>query len=183
MHNLKSIDTNWTLFLDRDGVINHEKHLGYINTWEEFRLYDGVVEAFLIFATRFQHIFIITNQRGIARGITKIKDLINIHDNFKESIIASGGRIDQIYYCSDLEDTSPNRKPNPGMAIQAKKDHPSIDLSKSIMVGNTISDMNFGRNAGIAMNIFLSTTMKDMPLPNPLIDMVFVSLQEFAEAL
>lgn len=183
MPNLPSIDTSWTLFLDRDGVINKEKHLGYINNWNEFELYEGVTDAFKIFALKFGLLFIVTNQRGIAKGITKLSDFITIHDNLKDSLLSTGGRIDQIYYCSDLEDDSSNRKPNPGMALQAKRDYPSIDFSKSIMVGNTISDMNFGRNAGIAFNVFLPTTIQEMLFPDPVIDFVFPSLVAFANAL
>ena len=78
---------------------------------------------------------------------------------------------------------SPNRKPNPGMGLQAIKDFPEIDLSKSIMIGNTLSDMKFGRNLGVAVNIFLSTTQKDMVLPHEDIDLVFNDLISVAKAL
>ena len=180
---LKSIDSAWTLFLDRDGVINDEKHMDYINTWDEFKMYDGVQEAFKIFSGRFGLIFIITNQRGVAKGITRAQDLGLIHENLTNVIIASGGWINKIYFCTDLDDKSPNRKPNPGMAIQAKNEFPSIDFSKSVMVGNTLSDMGFGRNSGIKINIFLPTTLPQLPLPNPLIDFVFPSLLSVAHAL
>jgi D-glycero-D-manno-heptose 1,7-bisphosphate phosphatase len=62
MIDLKKIDKSWTLFLDRDGVINHEKHLDYIHTWDEFRFYEGVEEAFAIFSRIFKRIVIVTNQ-------------------------------------------------------------------------------------------------------------------------
>ena len=180
---LKSIDPTWTLFLDRDGVINAEKHLLYVNTWEEFNMYEGVLEAFKIFSIKFGLIFIITNQRGISKGITKAEDLSIIHENLSKDIVATGGRVDSIYFCTDMDDLSPNRKPNPGMAIQAKNDFPSIDFSKSIMIGNTLSDMGFGRNAGIAINIFLPTTLPGMETPHPLIDFIFPSLKAVADAL
>jgi histidinol phosphatase-like enzyme len=78
---------------------------------------------------------------------------------------------------------SENRKPNPGMGLQAMKDFPKIDLSKSIMIGNTLSDMKFGRNLGVALNIFLPTTRKDIPLDDVDIDMVFDNLISVAKAL
>ena len=177
------IDTSWTLFLDRDGVINDEVHLKYVNTWEEFNMYEGVKEAFRIFSEKFGLIFIITNQRGVSKGITKAEDLTIIHDNLTTDIIAASGRIDKIYFCTDMDDLSPNRKPNPGMAWQAKKDFPAIDFSRSMMVGNTLSDMGFGRNAGVGINIFLPTTLAGIALPHPLIDFIFPSLERFAEAL
>ena len=94
----------------------------------------------------------------------------------------AGGRIDAVYFCADLEDGSPNRKPNPGMGLQAVKDFPEIDLSKAIMVGNTISDMKFGRNLGV-QTIFLPTTRPEVDLNDDRIDAVYNSLIDFANAM
>ena len=174
MKQLKNIDTSWTLFIDRDGVINEEKHLDYIRTWQEFKFYEGVKEAFAIFNKKFGKIIVVTNQRGIARGLTLIEDLEIIHQNMLAEINGAGGRIDKVYYCPEME--SPHRKPNPGMGLQATKDFPEIDLEKSVMIGNTISDMKFGRNLGVAINIFLPTTRKDVDLNDENIDMVFDNL-------
>jgi histidinol-phosphate phosphatase family protein len=177
---LNKIDNTWTLFLDRDGVINHEKHLDYIHTWDEFIFYEGVQEAIAIFAKTFRHIIIVTNQRGIAKGVTKIEDLNLIHKNMIAAIEENGGSIDAVYFCADME--SPNRKPNPGMGLQATLDFPGIDLSKAIMVGNTLSDMQFGRNLGI-QTIFLPTTRPEVDLNDERIDAVYNSLIDFASAL
>ena len=183
MFNLKNIDKSWSLFLDRDGVINDEKHLDYIHTWEEFKFYDGVKEALTIFSGKFGKIFIVTNQRGVAKGITKLEDLELIHKNMVEEFEEAGGRIDKVYYSLDFDDESPNRKPNPGMGLQAKNDFPEVDFSKSIMIGNTLSDMKFGRNLGVAANIFLPTTRKDIDLNDPDIDLVFNDLISVARSL
>lgn len=181
MKNLKNIDSSWTLFIDRDGVMNDEKHEDYIHTWDEFKFYEGVKEAFEIFNKKLGIIVIITNQRGVAKGVTKIEDLHLIHKNMQEEIELAGGRIDQIYVCTEME--SQNRKPNTGMGLQAMKDFPEIDLSKSLMIGNTLSDMKFGRNLGVAINIFLPTTRKEVPLGHPDIDLVFNDLISAAKAL
>lgn len=181
MKNLKKINTSWTLFIDRDGVMNTEKHADYIHTWEEFKFYKGVKEAFEIFNRKLGVIVIITNQRGVAKGLTKIEDLHLIHKNMQEEIEAAGGRIDNIYLCTEMEST--NRKPNTGMGLQAIKDFPEIDLSKSLMIGNTLSDMKFGRNLGVAINIFLPTTRKEVPLDHEDIDLVFDDLISVAKAL
>ena len=178
---LKNIDSSWTLFIDRDGVVNDEKHLDYIHTWDEFKFYKGVKEAFQIFTKKFGFIIMITNQRGVAKGLTKLENLHLIHKNMLHEIEDAGGRIDKIYVCTEME--SPNRKPNPGMGLQAIKDFPKIDLSKSIMIGNTLSDMEFGRNLGVKINIFLPTTRKDVDLKNEKIDMVFNALISVAKAL
>lgn len=179
---LSQIDHSWTIFLDRDGVINHEKHEDYIHNWDEFRFYDGVPEAFAIFARRFHRIIIVTNQRGIGKGVTKLTDLEDIHERMQAAVETAGGRIDAVYYCPDLDNESPNRKPNPGMGLQAMKDFPDIDISKALMVGNTMSDMKFGRNLGIH-TVFLPTTRPEVNQQDPAIDLVFDSLLDFANAL
>lgn len=181
MNDLKNINSSWTLFIDRDGVVNDEKHLDYIHTWDEFKFYEGVKEAFKIFNKKFGIIIMVTNQRGVAKGLTKIEDLHLIHRNMLKEIENAGGRIDRIYFCTEME--GENRKPNPGMGLQAKKDYPNIDLSESVMIGNTLSDMEFGRNLGVAMNIFLPTTRKDIPLNHEDIDFVFDDLISVAKAL
>ncbi len=182
MPGLNKIDKTWTLFLDRDGVINHEKHQDYIHTWDEFNFYEGTKEAIAIFAKIFKHIIVVTNQRGVGKGVTKLHDLELMHKNMITEIEKSGGRIDAIYFCPDVEDTSPNRKPNPGMGLQAAKDIPGIDLTRSIMIGNTLSDMQFGRNLG-AQTIFLPTTRPEVDLKDGRIDAVYASLIAFATDL
>lgn len=169
------------MFIDRDGVVNEEKHDDYIHKWEEFRFYEGAKEAFRILNENFGIIVMITNQRGVTKGLTRMEDLQLIHKNMKLEIEASGGRIDKIYVCTDME--SENRKPNPGMGLQALKDFPQIDLRKSIMIGNTLSDMEFGRNLGVAINIFLPTTRKDVDRQDSRIDLVFDDLISVASAL
>ena len=176
------IDSNWTLFLDRDGVINHEAHLSYINNWNEFKFYEGAKEAFKIFAAHFKYICIVTNQRGVAKGVTKIENLYSIHQKMTAEILEDGGRIDGIYFCADADLDSPDRKPNAGMATQAKKDFPAIDFSKSIMVGNNLSDMGFGRNIG-AKTVFLTTTAPDTDPANECIDVMYGTLHQFALSL
>jgi len=181
LKSLKNIDSSWTLFIDRDGVINHEKKDDYIHKWDEFEFYEGVKEAFKIFNKKFGKIILVTNQRGVAKGLTKTEDLLLIHKNMILEIEEAGGRIDKIYFCAEME--SPNRKPNPGMGLQALKDFKSIDLSKCIMIGNTLSDMKFGRNLGVSINIFLPTTRKDVDLNDPDIDLVFSDLISVAKNL
>ncbi|MEO8174588.1 MAG: HAD-IIIA family hydrolase [Sediminibacterium sp.] len=182
MLDLKKIDRSWTLFLDRDGVINHDKDNDYIRDWNEFRFYDSTLEALAIIEKHFGRIVVTTNQKGVGKGLMSVADLDNIHANMLTRIKEKGGRIDKVYYCSDLSDDSANRKPNPGMAHQAKADFAEIDLSKSMIVGNRISDMGFGRNAGI-YTVFVATTHPETVFPDPLIDLRFDDLLAFAKAL
>ncbi len=88
----------------------------------------------------------------------------------------------KIYFSPDLENEAINRKPNAGMALQAKKDFPQIDFEKSIMVGNKLSDMQFGRAKNMH-TVFLSTTNPEIAFPHELIDYRFNDLCEFANAL
>jgi len=111
-----------------------------------------------------------------------VEDLHDVHALMLEQITRAGGRIDKIYFCADMHDDSPNRKPNTGMALQAKKDFPGIDFSKSIMAGNKLSDMEFGRNAGM-QTVFIASTNPETPFPHELIDARFDSLFDFASAI
>ena len=182
MIDLNQIDNTWTLFLDRDGVINHEKHLDYIHTWDEFQFYDGAKDAIAVFAKKFKRIIVVTNQKGIGKGVSQLADVQLIHKNMVAEIEDAGGRIDAVYFCPDLEETSPNRKPNPGMGFQALKDFPDIDLSKAIMIGNTLSDMSFGRNLAV-QTIFLPTTRPEVDRQDGRIDAVYESLSAVADQL
>lgn len=179
---LENTDPTWTLFLDRDGVINYEKENEYILNWSEFQFYPHATEAIHLLSKKFNTIIVISNQRGVGRGLMSETDLMDIHERMTLKIEEDGGRIHRIYYCTAPEATNFYRKPNPGMALLATKDFPSIDLSKSIMVGNKPSDMQFGRNAG-TYTVYLKTTHPNQPLPHPDIDLAFDDLMHFAKAL
>ena len=178
---LDQINNEWSLFLDRDGVINHDKDNDYIRNADEFRMYEDTLSALATLSKIFPRIVIVTNQKGVGRGLMTENDLHSIHHLLVSEVNRTGGRIDHIYYCTDLSNDSPNRKPNPGMAFQAKQDFPAIDFSKSIIVGNRLSDMEFGRNAGM-FTVFVATTHPETPYPDSRIDLRLNSLFEFSEA-
>lgn len=138
-----------TLFLDRDGVVNRQRPGDYVKSIDEFVFLDGVEEAMSILAKRFRRIILITNQRGIGKGLMDEKMLAEIHAYMLKKIRLAGGRIDKIYFCPAVDDENPFRKPNIGMALQAKTDFPEIDFSQSIMAGDSLVDVKFANNAGI----------------------------------
>lgn len=179
---LKAIDKSWTLFLDRDGVINEDKIGSYIFNTDEFFFTEGMPGLFKKLAEKFKYIIVVTNQRGVGRKLMTEDALDSIHQKMKEEVIDAGGKIDAIYYCTAVDNIHPSRKPNPGMIIKAKKEFPDIDLSKSIMVGNNPGDMQLGRNAG-TYTVFVKTTHPEMELPRPDIDLLYDSLADFAKAL
>ncbi len=146
----KNIDKRWTLFLDRDGVINKRIYGGYVQHWETFEFLPGVPESLAVFSRIFGRIIVITNQQGIAKGIMNKEQLQSVHRKMLAEVEKAGGKIDAVFHCPDMASKPENcRKPSAFMALKAKKRFPAIDFSKSIMVGDAESDMAFGKNVGM----------------------------------
>ena len=179
---LSMIDKSWTLFLDRDGVINEERLGEYVLHWGEFIFGKGVLHTFKKLSDTFGRVIVVSNQRGVGKQLMTETDLQTIHLEMQREVEIVGGKIDNIYYCTEKDDKCFYRKPNPGMALQAVNDFPEIDLNKSIMVGNKPSDMRFGRSAGM-FTIFVTTTNPGQSFPHTDIDLLFPSLSSFTEAL
>jgi histidinol-phosphate phosphatase family protein len=174
-----NINKDWTLFLDRDGVINKKLDNDYVKHWVEFEFIDGVFDALKKLDTIFGRIVVVTNQQGIGKHLYRVEDLELIHKNMIYEINYLGGRIDKVYFSPYLDsENHPTRKPNIGMALQAQKDFPEIDFSKSIIAGDSLSDMEFGKKAGMK-TIFISEEKKK----DDRIDLHFRSLIEFAHSL
>ncbi len=173
-----TIDNDWTLFLDRDGVINVRIIDGYVTKIEEFEFLPGVIEAFKIFKNKFNRIIVVTNQQGVGKGLMTEDDVKEVHDFMINEVENHDGKIDKVYFCPQLKSVPDNyRKPSPKMAYMAKEDFPEIDLSKSIMIGDMNSDVEFGKNAGM-MTVFIGDNeLKLIP------DGRFNSLYDFAKVI
>jgi HAD superfamily hydrolase (TIGR01662 family) len=178
---LHDIDSTWTLFLDRDGVINVEKDQDYIRNRNEFHFYPGVPEHFSILNRRFARVLVVTNQRGIGKGLMSENDLHDIHAYLQGSLKPHGAHIDAFYFARDLNTDATDRKPNTGMGLQAKRDFPDIDFSRSVMVGNNLSDMEFGRRLGMH-TVYVHTT-KPLPVPHPDVSLDCPDLVAFCRML
>ena len=171
------IDFSWTLFLDRDGVIN-KRFLGdYVKKVDDFQIEKGVFE-FLNFANlSFHKIIVVTNQQGVGKGIMTEGDLEEIHRFMIDSIEKKGGRIDHVYSATNLKDAENNiRKPHSFMGHKAKNDYPTIDFNKSIMIGDTNSDILFGKNLGmktILINSLETVTEESDFQINSLTELIF----------
>lgn len=165
------------LFLDRDGIINVHRPNDYVKTIDEFEFLPGVPEALAMLSKRFKRIVIVTNQRGVSKGKLNEQTLHAIHEFMLSVIKENGGRIDAIYYCTALSEDHPCRKPNGGMALQAKQDFPEIDFSKSIMAGDSKSDIEFGNALGMTTVLIKKKTPSYASLANfeypSLIDFAF----------
>ena len=172
------INKDWTLFLDRDGVINERIIDGYVTKIEEFEFLPNVIEALKIFKEKFKYIIVATNQQGVGKGIMKFEDVETVHQFMVQQVAENGGKIDKVYFCPQLKSVPDNyRKPSPKMAYFAKNDFPDIDLSKSIMIGDMNSDVEFGKNAGMK-TIFIGDNELNL---TP--DDRFETLYDFAKTL
>ena len=172
------IDEGWTLFLDRDGVINVRIIDGYVTKIEEFEFLPNVSESLKIFKDKFKHIIVVTNQQGVGKGIMKFEDVEEVHRFMVQEIADNEGRIDKVYFCPQLKSVPDNyRKPSPKMAYFAQNDFSDIDLSKSIMIGDMNSDVEFGRNAGMKTIFIGDNELTITP------DDRFKTLYDFAKTL
>ncbi|MCO5259493.1 MAG: HAD-IIIA family hydrolase [Crocinitomicaceae bacterium] len=148
--NLWNIDSSWTLFLDRDGVINSRKIGGYIETIDEFEFLPNAKSAIVAFSHLFNHVFVVTNQQGIGKGIMTESNLLDIHRYMMDEVENDGGKITKCYHAPALaNDNSPLRKPNTGMGLLAQSEFDGVDFQKSIMIGDSDSDIIFGTNLGM----------------------------------
>ena len=136
-----------TLLLDRDGTINEHILGDYVRTPEQFKFLPGVLEEFPRWAAKFRRIIIVTNQRGVGRGLMTDADLSAIHQLLLKTVQDAGGRIDAILVCTAVNDDNPRRKPNTGMFREARMLFP--DIRKAIMLGDGDCDRVFALNAGI----------------------------------
>ncbi len=171
---------NYTLFLDRDGVINKQKKNGYIESVSEFEFLPQVLDIFPLLNNYFSTILIVTNQQGVGKGLMTIEQLDEIHRHMCREIEKKGGKIHKVYYCPHLASTAPScRKPNTGMGIEAKKDFPQIEFSKSVMVGDSESDIEFAINLGMPAVRILNGLNEVQTAA----DFSFANLAEFAENL
>ncbi len=149
--NLLDIDITGydTLLLDRDGVINRLRPNDYVKCWEEFEFLPGVLEALKKWAPVVKHIFVVTNQRGVGKGVMNENDLLEIHQKMLAVIERCGARIDGIYYCTALSEEDIRRKPGCGMFLDILRDFPNLERERCLMIGDSESDMMFAMNSGI----------------------------------
>lgn len=135
------------IFLDRDGVIC-ENRVDYVKTWDEFIFIPEAKEALALLNRLEIPIIVVTNQSGVNRNVMAAETVEDIHRRMTDEIVAAGGRIDRILYCPHRpEDHCDCRKPKAGMLQQAAAEL-GIDLSRSVMVGDALTDLQAGQTAG-----------------------------------
>jgi histidinol-phosphate phosphatase family protein len=131
--------------LDRDGVINEKLENEYVKSWDGFSFKEGTLEALAELRKIFRRLVVVTNQRDV--GLRKLaeSELNIIHNKILFAIDETSGKIDMVYYCIDVDSSFLYRKPNIGMAQLARHDFREIEFSKSTIVSDSVSDMEFGK--------------------------------------
>lgn len=167
------------LFLDRDGVLNKRVVGDYVREWGMWEWLPDAAEAAAALSRHYERTFVVTNQQGISKGLFSLEDAADIHRRMTEDIQQYGGNIDRVYICPDLQSAnSPNRKPAIGMALQARRDYPEVVLSESLMAGDSVSDLQFGWQAGMRC-VYLHN---NEPVPDKVRDYTDLCFADLAEA-
>ncbi len=137
------------VFFDRDGIVNAPPPGGarYIERVEDFRIYPDFLDALRIVNARGYEAVIVTNQKGVAKGLVKEAALMAMHSHLYTTVLQHGLRLLDIRISTTADNAHPSRKPNPGMLLGAAADH-GLDLARSWMIGDHDYDVEAGRRAG-----------------------------------
>jgi len=147
------VTDNWAVFMDRDGTINYDP--GYLGDPEKVQLLPKVPEAIKLLNEAGAKVIVVSNQSGVARGFFTEEVVRKVNERLREKLLLQRARIDDFYFCPHHPDFGEEpyridcecRKPKPGLLIQAAREH-GIDLSHSFVVGDKLSDIEAGLNAG-----------------------------------
>lgn len=144
------------IFLDRDGVINKDSP-DYIKNWPEFEFIPGSIEAIKLLSNNGYQVIIITNQSMINRRISTSENLAFMHEMMKKAVKNEGGDIKDIFFCPHApEEKCDCRKPKPELIFQAGKKY-GINITKSVMIGDSAKDIECAKNAGCGYAILVKT--------------------------
>lgn len=146
----------YTVFLDRDGVINHDSD-AYIKAPDEFHFIPKSPDAIALLNAGGFDVMLITNQSAVGRGMISARTLDAVFKKMLHGVAQAGGRIKDIFFCPHTPSQGCGcRKPKPGMILQAVARH-GIDLKKTLMVGDSAKDIECGKRAGCAKTILVKT--------------------------
>lgn len=140
------------VFFDRDGVANVAPGAGYVERARGFWIRSAFVEAVKIVKQKGWAAAVVTNQRGVAKGVTPVAELETMHAALQARLAEEGVSLDGIAWCGAADGADPRRKPNPGMLRELAAAN-GWNLSRSWMVGDRERDVETGRNAGVAKTV------------------------------
>ena len=172
------------VFLDRDGVII-ENVPAYVRSWNDVIIFPQALEALACLRDSPYKVIIVTNQSAIGRGLITMQEAEAINHKLNQVVNKAGGRIDAFYICPHTPEMHcVCRKPEPGLILQAAREK-HLDLSRSILIGDALSDLAAGQAAGILKNILVLTGrgLKQINLPERLNYKPFLVYASLKEAL
>jgi D-glycero-D-manno-heptose 1,7-bisphosphate phosphatase len=138
------------VFLDRDGVTNRKLPEGqFVRCWREFEFLPGAESAIAALNRSGRHIIVISNQRGIALGLYTRADVETLHTKLQERMAEHNAHIDAFYYCPHDQNQCNCRKPKTGLFEQVFRDFPEASTQNSIVIGDSISDIQAARTLGL----------------------------------
>jgi D-glycero-D-manno-heptose 1,7-bisphosphate phosphatase len=147
---------NPAIFLDRDGVII-ENRSDYIRSWKDVQIFPQALRALAKIRDSQYKIVIVTNQSAVGRGLVTIEKANKINDRLIAEINKHGGRVDGVYMCPHApQENCLCRKPQPGLLLDAARGL-SLDLNRSVMIGDALSDLQAGQLAGVDQTILVLT--------------------------
>lgn len=176
-----------TIFLDRDGILNEKMPEGqYVTRWQDFHVLPGVPQAVRRLNDAGLRVIVVSNQRGIARGLYTAADVEAIHTEFQRLLNGAGARVDAFFICPHDQGQCICRKPLPGLFEQAAAQFPGITVATSAMIGDSLSDIEFGRRLGMTTVFIEGDPQRQKSGAEDaanLADMRFASLPQAVEAL
>jgi D-glycero-D-manno-heptose 1,7-bisphosphate phosphatase len=176
-----SVGLERALFLDRDGVLNHE--IGYLYRPEDVRWVEGILPLCRTAMELGYKLIVVTNQSGIARGMYSEADFHALMDWMRGELEREQVRLDGVYFCpyhpehgvGEYRREHDDRKPGPGMLLRAAREH-GLDLARSVLVGDRCSDVAAANAAGLGTAILLRGTEAE-PCPGQ-----YVAIDSLAQA-
>lgn len=153
-----------SVFLDRDGVINRGIAGGYVMSWKEFEFLPGAKDALARLCASGLRPFIVTNQSGVARGRLSQAQLDDVHRRMLAELGQANVRIDGIYVCVHDDGECPCRKPQVGLFLRAQEEFPDIEFASSVVIGDSLSDMEAGTRLGCWTILITQAVQPDIVL-------------------
>ena len=173
---------NKALFLDRDGVINED--YGHVYQINKFHLIENIENLIRKANENHFKVIVVTNQAGIGKHFFSEDDFYAIINYMKDLFFKKNCFIDAVYHCpyhptegiGKYLKNSNDRKPNPGMLLRAQKDF-NLDMRKSILIGDNMSDIEAGKNASVKTNILFDKNNNEIKRGD------FIKINSLYEAL
>lgn len=175
------------VFLDRDGVINHDPGAArFVSRWQDFQLLPFAEAVIARLNRSGRKVILVTNQRGVALGLFSESDVTTLHGHLQDHLRQHGAQLDAIYCCMHDEGQCNCRKPLPGMFERAFRDFPGCHAGNSVVIGDSVADIKAGHRLGMRTILIQSEAAQARPgfqQAAALADAVVASLADAVERL